>query len=242
MSAPTQQSNQPGSNQIGNPPPALPAEHANGMVTPLNMPGAQAAINMPPQTVHANPQQQPPKADDKKPSEGEKVDVDELQTKYKGVQEIARQFEKAAVENTGKADAYDKLIQALTGSNGESAVTDPLVEIAKLRVDVETERTERTRSEIARLTGVPPQLITGNDAESMSASAKQALEWGQGLGQKQSGVPLVAPATTVNSDGKPGDGKPNQIQTRDELKNMSSKEIMAAYEEGRMDRLLGRPT
>ena len=244
MSTPTQQSTQPGMNQIGQTPPPVPAEHAQAMVTPLNMPGA---MNAPVQTMHAPKDmpvsnQQAPKSDDKVPEGTDAtVDVKELEAKYKGVQEIARKFEKAAVDNTADAEAYRRLVQAIS-PQGQDQQADPMLEIAKLRADVETERVERTRSEIARLTGVPPNLISGADADSMAASAQQALEWGKGLGQRQTGVPLVAPATTVTSADKPGSGRPQQIQTHDELKGMSSKEIMAAYNDGRMDKLLGKPT
>jgi hypothetical protein len=219
-------------------------------VTPMNMPGAAAAqMNPPRQTMQAptempvlpNQQELNKKSDDKQP-EGEKpVDVADLQAKYKGVQEIARQFEKAAVENTADAEAFRKL-QALFGGKDGEAQVDPIAEIAKLRGELDSERTERLRAEVSRLTGVPPTLIAGNDADSMSASANAALEWGKGLGAKPTGVPLVAPAETVTSADKPGAGRPQQIQTKDELKGMSSKEIMAAYNDGRMDLLLGRPT
>jgi len=249
MSAPaTQQSNQPGTNQIGQVPQAIPAEHANNIVTPLNMPGAAAALNMnpPQQTMHA-PTEIPVlngKAESKtdgKP-EGKPLDVDALQARANGLQELARKFEQSAKDNEADANAFRKL-QEVFGTKEGGTQVDPIAEIAKLRGELESERTERLRAEVSRLTGVPPSLINGSDADSMAASAQAALEWGQKLGQPQqpTGVPLVAPASVVNSDGKPGDGKPNQIQTRDELKTMSSKEIMAAYNEGRMDKLLGRP-
>lgn len=222
--------------------------------SPANMPGAAAAqlhMNAPQQTMQPPkempvlPSQQgdktPAKTDDKKP-EGEPVDVKALQDRASGLQELARKFEQTAKDNESDANAFRKLQEVLGGVGEESAKVDPIAEIAKLRSDIESERTERLRTEISRLTGVPPVLITGADADSMSASAQSALEWGQGLGQKQTGVPLVAPATTVTSADKPGSGRPQQIQTRDELKGMSSKAIMEAYNGGQLDHLLGRPT
>jgi hypothetical protein len=55
-------------------------------------------------------------------------------------------------------------------------------------------------------------------------------------------VPVVAPVETVTSADKPGSGRPQQIQTRDELKGMSSAQIMDAYKSGRLNHLLGQPT
>jgi hypothetical protein len=231
--------------------PQAPQQDTPLMVTPMNMPGAAAAqMNRPQETVHAptempvlpNQQELNKKSEDKKP-EGDKqpVDVEELQTKYKGVQEIARQFEKAAVENTADAEAFRKLQSLFAGKDGDAQV-DPIAEIAKLRGELESERTERLRAEVSRLTGVPPTLIAGSDADSMSASASAALEWSKGLGQKPTGVPVVAPAETVTSADKPGSGRPQQIQTRDQLKGMSSREVMDAYKSGQLDHLLGKPT
>jgi hypothetical protein len=230
--------------------PQAPQQDTPLMVTPMNMPGAAAAqMNQPQQTMQAPtempvlPNELNKKTDDKKQPEGDKqpVDVAELEQKYKGVQELARKFEKTAVENTADAEAFRKL-QDLFGGKDGAAQVDPIAEIAKLRSELDSERTERLRAEVSRLTGVPPSLINGSDADSMSASASAALEWSKGLGSKQTGVPVVAPAETVTSADKPGSGRPQQIQTRDELKGMSSKEVMDAYRTGQLDHLLGRPT
>ena len=224
----------------GNPNPVTPS--------PMNMPGAAAAqMNMPQQTLFPPkdmavlPSEETPAKGEKQP-EGDKqpVDVEELQAKYKGTQELARKFEKTAVENSADAEAFRKLQSLFGGKDGESQV-DPIAEIAKLRGELESERTERLRAEVSRLTGVPPTLIAGTDPDSMAASANAALEWSKGF-SKPTGVPVVAPAETVTSADKPGSGRPQQIQTRDALKGMSSKEIMAAYNSGQLDHLLGKPT
>jgi hypothetical protein len=241
------QSNQPGPNQIGQP--GAPAQQQDTPLTvtpsPMQMPGAAAAMNAPQQTMHAPteipvlPNQQTASKD--KQPEGEKPvpDSDALQARADGLQTLARKFEQSAKDNQADAEAFRKL-QDLFGTKDGVGQVDPIAEIAKLRGELDSERTERVRAEVARLTGVPPSLIVGSDSDSMAASAQAALEWGKGLGGKVIGVPAVAPVEVVNSDGKPGSGKPQQITTRDELKGMSSAAIMEAYNHGQLDKMLGR--
>jgi hypothetical protein len=245
MTNPTQQQNTPLSMN-----PQAPQQDTPLMVTPMNMPGAQAQMNQPKQTMQPptemavlpNQQELNKKSDDKQP-EGDKqpVDVKALQDRADGLQTLARKFEQTAKDNEADAAAFRKLQGLFAGKDGDAQV-DPIAEIAKLRGELESERTERLRAEVSRLTGVPPSLISGQDADSMATSASAALEWSKGLGNKPTGVPVVAPAETVTSADKPGAGRPQQIQTRDELKGMSSKAVMDAYRSGQLDHLLGRPT
>jgi hypothetical protein len=241
------QSNQPGANQIGQP--GAPAQQQDTPLSvtpsPMQMPGAAAAMNAPQQTMHA-PKEMPvlPNQQDtsKDKPEGEKpaVDADALQARADGLQTLARKFEQSAKDNQSDAEAFRKL-QDLFGSGKDGGgQVDPIAEIAKLRGELDSERTERVRAEVSRLTGVPPSLIVGADADAMAVSAQAALEWGNTLGGKAVGVPAVAPVNVVNSDGKPGAGKPQQITTRDELKGMSSAAIMEAYNNGQLDKMLGR--
>jgi hypothetical protein len=208
--------------------------------SPLDMPGAKAIMNPPVETMKA-PATMPvaPKSDTKAPESASTsaVDLDELQAKYKGVQEIARKFEQAAKENTADAERYRTLVQQISGKS--DAPPDPMAAIQQLQTEIEQERTERVRERIARETGVPPSQIRGDDETSMKSSADEALAWAQSMA-KQSGVPMAAPAETVNSSTPAHQTGVQQIRSRDELKGMSSQEIMRAYNEGRLDYLQGK--
>lgn len=206
--------------------------------SPLNMPGAKAAVvNTPPQTVHAPQEMAVAKTETKAP-EGDTVNVDELMAKYKGVQELARKFEKTAKEEHDDAERYRQLAKAISG-NGDNP-SDPMAAIQRLEQEIQSERTERVRERIARETGVPPTQVVGSDEESMKAAAEQALSWAKSLQQSPTGVPAAAHAELVNSSTPPHQTGVQQIQSRDELKGMSSKAIMEAYNAGRLDHLMGK--
>lgn len=206
--------------------------------SPLNMPGAKQSMNSSvesmtaPKSMAVSPQQ----SETKKP-EGDTLTNEELMAKYKGVQELARKFEKTAKDEHDDAERYRQLQKQFSG-NGDTA-PDPIAEVTRLRQEIESERTERVRERIARETGVPPSQVYGTDEASMKDAAEQALAWAKGL-QQSSNMPAVAPAATVNSTTPTHQTGVQQIRSRDELKHMSSSEVMDAYNNGRMDSLLGK--
>lgn len=204
--------------------------------SPADMPGAHPVMNAPVETM-PKPPETPAVAPEPKPES--KTDADDRVEfeRFKGVQELARRFEKAAKDNATDAEAFRKL-QSTFQANGETAV-DPVKEIQQLREELQSERVERQRAEVAQLTGVPTHQITGTDKDSMTASAQAALEWAKGLGQAAK-VPLAAPAESVTTSTPTHETGVKQIASRDELKTMSSEQIMAAYKDGRMDLLLGK--
>ena len=203
--------------------------------SPLDMPGAKAHVN-PPITTMTAPTELPVSPPETKPAETtEGIDP----ARFKGVQELARKFEKTAKDNYEDAERYRKIVQQVSG-DGNNNTPDPLAAIEQLRREVETERTERLREKIARETGVPPTQIVGADEDGMKASAAQALEWAKSIIQQQQGVPLVAPAANVTSSQAPHQNGVQQIQSRDQLKTMSQKQIMDAYRTGQLDHLLGK--
>lgn len=205
--------------------------------SPADMPGAYPVVNAPVETM-PKPPETPAVTPEPKP-EGEAADDRVELERFKAVQKIAREMEKTAKANLTDAEAFRKLQDAFK-TDGTTAA-DPLREIQQLREELQSEKVERQRAEVARLTGVPPHQISGNDQESMTASAQAALEWAKGL-QQSTQVPLVAPAESVTTTTPTHENGVKQIASRDELKGMSSKDIMAAYTDGRLDNLLGRPT
>jgi hypothetical protein len=207
--------------------------------SPLDMPGARPMTNAPVETMTAPKEMPVSKPDPKAPEGAPNTESETVEmARFRAVQELARKFEKTAKDEHTDAERYRQLVQQFS-TGGEGTPPDPMAEVQRLRADWETERTERIRERVARETGVPPEVIAGADEESMKASAEQVLAWAQGLAKK-SGVPAVAPAETVNSSTPAHQNGVQQIQSRDELKGMSSAQIMAAYNEGRMDRLMGK--
>lgn len=161
-------------------------------------------------------------------------DRNELE-RLRAVHADEKKWEKRSKENFEKASKLDAIAQSFGQPNAKEF--DPQAELQKLRDEIQTERTQGVRERIARETGVPPSQIHGTDEESMTASANAALDWAKGL-TKQSGVPLAAPAATVTSSDVPT--KPQQIQSREDLKTMTPQQILEADRTGRLDFLKGK--
>lgn len=194
-------------------------------VTPNDMPGAAETVVSEPapatETVEA-PVEKP------KPTES----VDFWKSK-------AREQERRAKDNFDDAAKWRDLIEK-SGADKKSEF-DPRVEIEKIRAELTSERTERVRSEVARITGVDPDDIKGNTEEEMRASAER---WQQRFNarleeaMKSKSAPAAAPAAEVTSDKKVTG--PQQITSRDELKNMSPQQRVEALKNGQLDELMGK--
>lgn len=205
--------------------------------SPMNMPGARNAMNAPVETM-TPPTATPTPTPEPKPPESEPATSPSMSQRLKAAQDVADAAAKLAQENLGDAELYRQLRKQFT-SNGDTP-PDPIAEVNRLRQEIQAERIETTRERVARETGVPPSQVHGSDEASMKAAAEQALAWAKSLQQSPSNVPAAAPAATVNSATPTHQTGTQQIQSRDELKNMSPKEIVEAYENGRMDFLQGK--
>lgn len=151
-------------------------------------------------------------------------------------------WEKRSKQNFDDAEKYRQLMAQLGGDADKGF--DPQAAIADLNSKFESERTARIRADVARTEGVDPDDFTGSTEDEMRASAqrykaKLQTQIDAAVEQALKGrAPAAAPAGEVTANGKVQG--PNQITSRDELKNMSPKEILAAKEEGRLDGLLGK--
>lgn len=209
--------------------------------SPLDMPGAQSAtipaiVNTDARSLEfAEAKTTTPAAPASAPEALTDDDRNELE-RLRAIHKDEQKWEKRAKSNFEKASTLDTITQALGQPNADEPV-DPLAELAKLREDLESERTERLREKVATTTGVPVSQIHGSDEGSMTASADEALSWAKEF-IKQSGVPLAAPAATVTSTDVPT--KPQQIQSREDLKTMTPQQILEADRTGRLDFLKGK--
>ena len=77
---------------------------------------------------------------------------------------------------------------------------DPKSEFAKLRAEIEQERTERTRVEIAAEVGVPKDLILGSTPDKMKANAAKLLDWAKANGKAAPPAQSAPPAEEVKGD------------------------------------------
>lgn len=191
----------------------------------------------PPAKQDAKPDAKPQDTKTDQPQgDSETVDME----RFKAIQRIAREQEKRAKDNQSDAEAYRKLASLFGNGDGEAAQFDPQSEIQKLRDELSSERVERLREQVASSTGVPASLVSGSTEDDMRASATAAQDWAKGLAKSATGKPSVAPAESVTSTQAPHETGVKQIQSRNELKGMSSSEIMQAYADGRMDHLMGK--
>jgi hypothetical protein len=204
------------------------------------MPGAQpseAAAD-----VKETPTETPPASEVKagKPDESTGFTPEERKEleRLRAVHKDERKQEQRAKENFDDAERWRQLAKTIGG--GESKDFDPKSAIEALNAKFEAAEQGRIISEVARTEGVDPDIIHGDTEDAMRESAqryKAKVEAAVELALKGR-APAAAPASEVTSNGKV-DG-PRQITSRDELKNMSPKERLDAYKDGRLDELTGK--
>ena len=200
------------------------SDTATDTPTPANMP----LILTPPEPEPAPETPSAPAT----PVEGD-LDADEREelAKLRAIHRDEQKWERRAKENFEKAKRLDELELA------KKLVEERLIaERDQALATAESERTERLREKISRETGVPPERITGATEEAMRADAENALAWAKDFAKKTNG-PVGAPAAAVTGDGK-GPQAPAQL-SRDDLKRMSSQQILEAEKAGQLNYLKG---
>lgn len=118
---------------------------------------------------------------------------------------------------------------------------DPKSAFEQLQQKFETAERERNRAEVARELDVPPKYVMGETIEEMRESAQDYLKDVQSLidaALKKATVPATE-STAIVKSGDRVEG-PKQITSEAELKKLSPAERLAAYKDGRLDKLLGR--
>ena len=90
----------------------------------------------------------------------------------------ARKWERRSKENADKAKAYDELQEQ---SKTELEKAREQAASYKKQVDELNAKAERdaARAKVAKDTGVPAELISGDDKESMRAFAEAVAKWGK---------------------------------------------------------------
>lgn len=210
--------------------------------TPNNMPGAKAGTTetpTPPETGTSKAESTATATTATTGGELSAAERAEL-ARLRDVHKDEQKFRREATDNHRDAEAYRNLVRALGVDGKESNEFDAQAAITDLNTKFESERLARIRSEVARTEGVEPEDFSGSTEEDMRASAQRFKARIEAEVEKRSKAvaTAAAPAGEVTSNGKVTD--PNQITSRDQLKNMSPKDILAAKAEGRLDGLLGK--
>lgn len=202
-------------------------------VTPNDMPGAAEAAET---AAETEVEQQDPVEEPGKGLSPEKLA--ELNRKLRNERKEAERKAREAEQRWQQL--ADQLAEVFGGGKKVDEF-DPKAAFDALRAELESERTARLRSDIARETGLDPEDIHGSTEEEMRASAERFLTKLQARveealkAQKPAGAP---PASTVTADDKIGDA--DQITSPEQLKTMSPQEVLQAYREGRLKKLMGR--
>lgn len=166
----------------------------------------------------------------------ERAELDRLRAVHKE----ERRWERRAKDNFTDAEKFRALAKAFTGGDGAEDF-DPKAEFAKLRNELQSERLERIRAEVARVKNVDPRYVIGANQEEMTAAADSYLSDVEAR-VKAALQGVKAPATESTSTVKGGDRVegPKQITSEAELKKLSPADQLKAYQEGRLDKLIGR--
>lgn len=163
--------------------------------------------------------------------------------RYRAIHKDESKWEKRAKSNFDDAEKYRQLMTQLGGDPGKGKEFDPQSAIADLNNKLENERLARIRSEVARTEGVDPDDFSGSTEEEMRSAAQsfkakiQAKIDAAVEAALKGKSTAAAPASEVTASGKVDGVK--QL-SRDDLKNMSPKDILAAKNDGRLDALMGR--
>lgn len=156
------------------------------------------------------------------------VDYEAEARKWK---ELSRKNEARAKENAEKASKFDELEEQ---SKSELQKAIEAREAAEKRASAL--EVKALRASLGAKHGVDPALITGESEDEITASIEALLEW------RGSTASEKTPAATSSGDAGPRGGGIDGVEqlSRDDLKNMTSAEIVQARKDGKLRDLMNR--
>ena len=140
--------------------------------------------------------------------------------------ELSRKNESRMKENAEKARLYDEAQE-----QGKSELQKAQEAAAKAEARAAAMEAEAMRAKVAAATGVDADLLSGSSEEELRASAERLLAW------RAAQVPKGAPATDAGGRGE--EIRAAKQLTRDDLKKMSSAEILKARKDGQLNNIMG---
>lgn len=152
-------------------------------------------------------------------------ELEQLQAELEKWKAMSRKNEARAKENAEKAGLYD---EASEKSKSDLQKAIERAEKAEARA-AQAERAN-AKSRVAAQKGIDPDLLPDGDEDTITQAADRLIAW------RDAAKPKGTPAAAAGERGeKVGDVK--QL-TRDDLKSMSPREIMAAQKKGQLADLM----
>ncbi len=208
--------------------------------TPNDMPKAKAADNQADAVAEPVVETTPPDSD----TASKGLSPDKLADLNRTLREERNEWKREARSARERQEAlqrqWDELKTKL-GVDDSASEFDPKTAFERLQAEVQAERTERTRVEVARTLKVDPVFVIGNSEEEMRESAERYLadvnsRIEEALQSRN--VPAAPAASTVTANDKIGG--PQQITSQEDLRSMSPGQRMEAFRNGQLDSLLGK--
>lgn len=163
--------------------------------------------------------------------EPESTETVDWEAKYKEMQKHSRDWEKRAKAAEPAAKKLAELEEA-----SKSELEKAQAALAQIQKDAAEKEAAALRAQVALEKGLTPsqaKRLVGSSREELEVDADELL-----ADLKANKSPA---APSPDGQGKQGEpvGQANQITSRDELKNMSREEQLAAYRDGRLKSLTG---
>lgn len=158
-------------------------------------------------------------------SEGGAGELEQLRAELEKWKSMSRKNEARAKENAEKAGLYDK------ASEKSKSELQKAIERAE-RAEARAAQAEKAsaKSRVAAQKGINPDLLPDGDEDEITQIADRLIAW------RDAAKPKGTPAAAAGERGeKVGDVK--QL-SRDDLKNMSPREIVAAQKKGQLADLM----
>lgn len=140
--------------------------------------------------------------------------------------EMSRKNESRMKENAEKARLYDEAQE-----QGKSELQKAQEAAAKAEARATALESKVLRAQVAAAKGVDADLLSGTSQEELEASADRLLAW------RSAQTPKGAPATDAGVRGD--EIRAAKQLTREDLKKMSSSEIVKARKDGQLNNLMG---
>lgn len=156
----------------------------------------------------------------------EKAQETDWEAEARKWKELSRKNEARMKENAEKAKLYDEAQE-----QGKSELEKALDKAAQAEARAAALESQVLRAQVAAAKGVDADLLSGTTQEELEASADRLLAW------RGAQVPKGAPAKDAGVRGD--EIRAAKQLTREDLKKMSSSEIVKARKDGQLNNLMG---
>nr|DAW08923.1 MAG TPA: Major head protein [Caudoviricetes sp.] len=157
--------------------------------------------------------------------EGGAIELEQLKAELEKWKSMSRKNEARAKENAEKAGLYDE-----ASEKNKSELQKAIERAEKAEARAAQAEKANVKARVAAQKGIAPDLLPDGDEDALVQIADRLIAW------RDAAKPKGTPAAAAGERGeKVGDVK--QL-TRDDLKNMSPREIMEAQKKGQLAGLM----